>query len=60
MNELIEAEGLDAFRWEVISWHSSKSGLAYEELRHQMAADVLRDERSWNGIINVRLSKVLG
>lgn len=58
LNELIEADGIHEFEWRVLSWHKSKSGLGYEELRHQMAADVLRDPQSLNGIVNVRLSSV--
>ena len=39
----------------ILYWAHSKSELAYVELKIQMALDVVRSPRFYNGIINVRL-----
>jgi hypothetical protein len=58
--EAIEREGKDAFCREVIRLCKSKHELAYEELSMQMANNVLEDPLSFNGILNIRLSKPVG
>ncbi len=57
-NEFVEKQGEQNFKREILSLHKSKSSVAYEELMQQIKHDVLRDPNSFNGIINVRLSKI--
>jgi len=57
--EFVEQEGKENFNRIILSLHKSKSGTSYAELMHQIKADVLRDPNSFNGIINVRLNKIL-
>ncbi len=56
--EYVKQEGKDNFYRIIISMHSSKSMLAYEELIQQIKYDVLRDEDSFNGIINIRINRL--
>lgn len=58
INELIKQDGKDNFTFTILEFHNSKSCLSYGELMHQIKRDVLRNPLSWNGIINVRLSKL--
>lgn len=55
--DAVKEEGKDAFAREIIRLCKSKHELAYEELMCQTANNVLEDPLSFNGIINVRLSK---
>ena len=57
--EYIKTEGEDKFIRTILSIHEHKSGLSYEELIQQIKHDVLRDSQSYNGIINVRLSRII-
>lgn len=50
--------GEDRFERRILLFCKSKSECAYEELKEQMRRDVLDDPLSYNGIINVRLSKI--
>jgi hypothetical protein len=56
-HDLIEY-GKDKFIFEIVQFCCSKSELAYEELKLQLAHDVLLREDYYNGIINVRLNKI--
>lgn len=56
--ELCEEHGESHFDWEILSFHNSKSMLAWIELGHQVRGDCLRNEMSFNGIVNIRLSKI--
>lgn len=56
--ELCEEHGEEWFQWEILSFHNSKSMLAWVELGHQVRGDCLRNEMSFNGIVNIRLSKI--
>lgn len=56
--ELCEKHGEEHFDWEILSFHNSKSMLAWIELGHQVRGDCLRNEMSFNGIVNIRLSKI--
>lgn len=59
-NELkcdIKALGESAFKFEIIKFCGCKWMCTYWELYHQMQNHVLFREDSYNGIINVRLSK---
>jgi hypothetical protein len=55
--DFVEREGKDKFTRTILSCHTTKHDLAYAELMHQIECDVLEDPQSFNGIINVRLSK---
>lgn len=56
--ELCEEHGEEWFDWEILSFHDSKSMLSWVELKHQVSNDCLRNDDSFNGIINIRLSKI--
>ncbi len=58
LNHDIIEYGKDKFRFEIVKLCCSKSELAYEELKLQLDHDVLLREDYYNGIINVRLSKI--
>lgn len=42
VNEMIEEHGIEIFKFEIISLHSTKASLYYEEVRLQVVEDVLR------------------
>lgn len=58
--EAIEKYGEDAFERRIVKPCKSKFELSYEELKMQMQYDVLDNPLSFNGILNVRLSKPVG
>jgi len=58
VKRIIEEQGEDAFEFEILSAHNSKSSMKWEELRIQVENDVLRNPEWINGIVNVRLSKI--
>jgi hypothetical protein len=53
----LQKYGHTAYKREIIQLAPTKGTLSYYELQHQMAHDVLRDPLSYNGIVNVRLSR---
>lgn len=53
----LQKYGYENFKREIIQLAPTKGTLSYFELQHQMAHDVLRDPLSYNGIVNVRLSR---
>lgn len=53
----ISKEGEDAFDFEIIQFLDTKWELTFFELWWQLHENVMFREDSWNGIINVRLSK---
>ena len=57
INRAIETRGKDDFKFEILQFVDTKWELAYFELYHQMRENVMFREDSYNGIINVRLSK---
>lgn len=58
LQEFIVKEGTTKeFERKIIRLCKSQWELSYSELEWQMKLNVLRDERSFNGIINVRLGK---
>lgn len=58
--EAVEKYGEDAFERRIVKPCKSKFELSYEELKMQMQCDVLDNPLSFNGILNVRLSKPVG
>jgi hypothetical protein len=58
--EAVEKHGEDAFERRIVRLCKSKFELSYEELKLQMQYNVLDDPLSFNGILNVRLSKPVG
>lgn len=58
--DAIKKHGEAAFVRRIISVHDSKRELAYAELKLQVEQDVLNNPRSWNSMINVRLSCPVG
>lgn len=54
----IEKYGLENFEREVIEMCGSKFHMTFAEISWQMKANVLFDERSYNGILNCRISKI--
>lgn len=60
-NELladIEMLGKDNFKFEILKYCYSRSELSYYEAKIQMDEDVLLSDKYYNGIINIRLSKI--
>ena len=58
LNDDIKKEGMDNFKFEIISFHNSKSALGYYEAKLQFDLDVLLTESYYNGIINMRIGKI--
>lgn len=58
VNKDIEVFGIDAFTFDIVRWCNSKSELAYYEAKEQFVHDVLLNDDYYNGIINLRISKV--
>lgn len=54
----IEKYGIEHFSREVIEVCYSKFHMTYSELDWQMKCNALMDQRFYNGILNVRISKV--
>jgi hypothetical protein len=57
LNEDIDKYGKDRFLFEIVRFCKSKWELAYFEAKYQFAEDVLVNEKSYNGIINLRIGK---
>ena len=57
LKEDIKKYGKDNFTFEIIRFCDSKWEMSYWELYYQMQNNVMLREDSYNGIINVRLSK---
>jgi hypothetical protein len=55
LNEDIQKHGKDNFEFRIIKICGSKWELGYEEIKEQIARDVLRKNDYYNGIINVRI-----
>lgn len=58
LNEDIQKLGKDKFKFEILRFCQSKSELAYYEAKMQFDHDVLLKEEYYNGMINLRLSKI--
>ena len=58
LNEDIQKLGKDKFKFEILRFCQSKSELAYYEAKMQFDNDVLLKEEYYNGMINLRLSKI--
>jgi hypothetical protein len=58
VKRIIEAEGKDAFEFKILSAHDSKSRLKWEELKIQVANNVLENDDWINQCVNVRLSRL--
>lgn len=57
LNEDIKNYGKENFTFTILKICSSKWELAYEEIKEQIVRDVIRDQKSYNGILNVRIGK---
>ena len=55
LNEDIQKYGKDNFEFRILKICGSKWELGYEEIKEQIARDVLRRNDYYNGIINVRI-----
>jgi len=55
LNEDIEKHGIENFEFRILKICGSKWELGYEEIKEQIARDVLRRDDYYNGIINVRI-----
>jgi len=55
LNEDIQKHGKDNFEFRILKICGSKWELGYEEIKEQIARDVLRRNDYYNGIINVRI-----
>lgn len=53
----IEKHGIMHFRREILSCHNNKHDLSYAEAEMQFKLDVLKDDMSYNQLINCRLRK---
>ena len=58
LNEDIQKLGKGKFKFEILRFCQSKSELAYYEAKMQFDHDVLLKEEYYNGMINLRLSKI--
>jgi hypothetical protein len=58
LNEDLQRLGKDNFTFNIIKWCNSKSELAYWEAKTQFDKDVLLREDYYNGIINLRVSRI--
>ena len=54
----IKTHGKDNFSFEIIKFCYSKSEMAYYEAKEQFDRDALISEEYYNGIINLRISKI--
>ena len=57
LQALVQKHGKDAFIREIIDLCDGQWELKYQELKHQLAYDVLFNPLALNGIINVRLNR---
>jgi hypothetical protein len=55
LNEDIQKYGKNNFEFRILKVCGSKWELGYEEIKEQIARDVLRKDDYYNGIINVRI-----
>jgi len=55
--EYVELEGEDKFSRKILRLCGTKSECSYQELLCQIEFDVLNDDKSFNGILNVRLRR---
>ena len=55
LNEDIKKHGKENFEFRILKVCGSKWELGYEEIKEQIARDVLRRDDYYNGIINVRI-----
>jgi len=55
LNEDIQKHGKENFEFRILKICGSKWELGYEEIKEQIARDVLRRDDYYNGIINVRI-----
>jgi hypothetical protein len=55
LNEDIQKYGKENFEFRILKVCGSKWELGYEEIKEQIARDVLRRDNYYNGIINVRI-----
>jgi len=55
LNEDIQRYGKENFEFRILKVCGSKWELGYEEIKEQIAKDVLRRDDYYNGIINVRI-----
>lgn len=55
LNEDIQKYGKENFEFRILKVCGSKWELGYEEIKEQIARDVLRRDDYYNGIINVRI-----
>ena len=55
LNEDIQKHGKENFEFRILKVCGSKWELGYEEIKEQIAKDVLRRDDYYNGIINVRI-----
>lgn len=55
LNDDIEKQGIENFEFRILKICGSKWELGYEEIKEQIARDVLRRDDYYNGIINVRI-----
>jgi hypothetical protein len=54
----IKTYGKDKFSFEILRFCYSKSEMAYYEAKEQFATDALLSEDYYNGIVNLRISKI--
>jgi hypothetical protein len=57
LNNDITKYGKNNFTFTILKTCGSKWELAYEEIKEQISRNVLQDEKSYNGIINVRIGR---
>ena len=58
LNEDIKKRGKENFKFEIIRFCNSKSEMAYFEAKEQFDKDALIKEEYYNGIVNLRISKI--
>jgi len=58
LNEDIKKHGKENFKFKIIRFCNSKSEMAYFEAKEQFDKDALIREDYYNGIVNLRISKI--
>jgi hypothetical protein len=57
LNEDIQKYGKDNFQFRILKICGSKWELSYEEIKEQIARDVLKRDDYYNGVLNIRVGR---
>ena len=54
---LVKEKGEDFFKWEILSFSTTKTNLSYDENKYILCNDCLKDSSCWNAWILARIHK---